>query len=196
MQLHLITDGEKTQRELVRILTAVHPYVDKIHLREKAKTARELADLVTQLLHQGIEPGKLMINDRVDVAHAFELGGVQLAFHSLDVARVRQAFPHLEIGCSIHSVEEAAQATKKGADFLLYGHVFPTQSKVGLPPRGTTELKAITTTCQLPVIAIGGITPKNKHQLVETHVAGLAVMRGILDATDPIQAVKNYRNIE
>lgn len=193
MKLHVITDGKKTNEELTDILRSIHPYVDRIHIREKEKTARELAQLLEQLLKSGVPANKLIINDRVDVAQAFSVRGVQLAFHSLDVRLVKQSFPRLEIGCSVHSLEEAAYAEGNGADFLLYGHIFTTSSKLGQQPRGVDNLKVMVENSSVPIIGIGGITPENSKQIGETGASGIAVMSGILDSPTPVLIAKKYR---
>ncbi|MEK1830709.1 thiamine phosphate synthase [Priestia megaterium] len=72
---------------------------------------------------------KIIVNDRVDVAHALKAKGVQLAYHSLDVSVVIDAFPSLIVGKSVHSVEEALEAEKDGAHYILYGHIYSTHSK-------------------------------------------------------------------
>lgn len=193
MKLHVITDGKKTNEELTDILRSIHPYVDRIHIREKEKTARELAELLKQILKSGVPSNKIIVNDRVDVAHAFSLRGAQLAFHSLDVTFVKRAFPQLEIGCSVHSLEEAVNAEKNGADFLLYGHIFSTSSKLGQQPRGLANLKKMVENSSVPIIGIGGITPKNTKQIAEAGASGIAVMSGILDSINPIEVAKKYQ---
>lgn len=175
--------------QLREILIDIHPYVTSIHLREKQKTARELFQAV-ELLAKDIPLSKIIINDRVDVAVASRAAGVQLAYHSLDAALVKKAFPQMKIGTSIHSYEEAKQA---GADYLLYGHVFSSTSKPGLPPKGLEELTRLTQ-LDIPVIAIGGITVENTRHVLHAGAAGIAVMSGVLEAQDPITAVKAYAN--
>ncbi|AST90439.1 thiamine phosphate synthase [Sutcliffiella cohnii] len=193
MKLHVITDGKKTNEELTNILRSIHPYVDRIHIREKEKTARELAQLLEQILKSGVPANKLIVNDRVDVAQAFSVRGVQLAFHSLDVQLVKQSFPRLEIGCSVHSIEEAAYAEKNGADFLLYGHIFTTSSKLGQQPRGIDNLKEMTEKSSVPIIGIGGITPKNLKQVASTGASGVAVMSGIMESKNPVLMAKRFQ---
>jgi thiazole tautomerase (transcriptional regulator TenI) len=186
-QLHIISNGKMPIEQLHEILTDIHPYVTMIHLREKQKSAKELFQAVERLA-KDIPLSKIMINDRVDVAVAAQTAGVQLAGHSLDAVHVKKAFPLLKVGASIHSYEEAYQ---EGADFLLYGHVFPSKSKPGLPPKGLEELTKLSQ-LNIPVIAIGGITPENTPQVLQAGAAGIAVMSGVLDSCNPLSAVKAY----
>jgi thiazole tautomerase (transcriptional regulator TenI) len=165
--------------------------VSAIHLREKQKTARELFQTVELLTHANIPLSKIVINDRVDVALVSRAAGVQLAFHSLDAAIVKDYFPHLKLGCSIHSYEEGKKAIQDGADYMLFGHIFDSKSKPGQPPKGLEELTRVTK-LDIPVIAIGGITPENTRKILQAGAKGIAVMSGVLDARDPIYAVKSY----
>jgi thiazole tautomerase (transcriptional regulator TenI) len=194
MKLHVITDGKKTEEELVNIFSRIHSYVDMIHIREKHRTARELMDLGEKLLDKGVPAKKLIINDRVDVAHALGVRGVQLAYHSMEVSQVRRCFPTLLVGRSVHSYKEVIQAEQEGADFVLYGHVYPTKSKEGLKPRGLDELKEEIQVCSIPIIAIGGITLEKTGELRSCGVSGIAIMSGIMGATNFVEAAKAYKS--
>ena len=107
---------------------------------------------------------------------------------------MKENFPQLLLGNSIHSYEEGQQAKENGADYVLYGHVFPSQSKPGKTPKGLEELARLTQ-LDIPVIAIGGITPENTGQVLQAGSKGIAVMSGVLDAHDPKAAVKAYLNV-
>ncbi|MBM7095711.1 thiazole tautomerase TenI [Bacillus sp. H-16] len=193
LQLHLVTDGKKTRENLVCILTDVHEYVDVIHVREKDRSAKEMMEIVEELLASGVPARKLIINDRVDVAQVMNCCGVQLACHSLGVSEVRKCFPHLRVGKSVHRYEEAIEAERDGADFVLYGHVYPTASKSGKTPKGLDELSSLTRSLRIPVIAIGGISPEKLPELRAAGAGGIAVMSGIMDAKDWVKAAKAYQ---
>ena len=180
--------------QLGEIVRDIHPYVTAIHLREKQKTARELFLAVQLLTNANIPLSKIIINDRVDVALVTRARGVQLAFHSLGAAIVKENFPQLMLGSSIHSYEDGQKAKENGADYVLFGHVFPSQSKPGIKPKGLEELARLTK-LDIPVIAIGGITPENTGQVLDAGAKGIAVMSGVLEARDPLVAVKAYINV-
>ncbi|MEK3714023.1 thiamine phosphate synthase [Paenibacillus sp. FSL R7-0333] len=192
-EIHVISDGRLPPEALADWAVAVHSIVDYIHLREKAMPARELLAAAQQMLQAGVPPSKLVINDRIDVALAAGAGGVQLAWHSLQPAAARGLAPDLRIGRSVHSREEAAEAGRQGADFCLYGHVFPTACKPGQQARGLAQLaEAVRWSC-IPLIALGGITPDNAGVVLAQGAAGIAVMSGICGAPDPVAAARAYR---
>lgn len=192
-QLHVISTGQQTPEELVGIVEKLHQDIDGIHLREKKWSASKLVEVI-QLFHEkGVPLTKIFINDRIDVALAMRTGGVHLANHSINITFIREMFPTLKIGCSVHSIEEAVRAEKDGADYLFYGHIFETLSKKGVPARGLSELERMKELTTIPIIAIGGITPDNTIKVMKQSVAGIAVMSGILLHDNPVEATKKYR---
>lgn len=192
-EIHLISDGKQNPAQFIKLAAAVHFLVDYIHLREKAMTARELMAVSVQLMEAGIPPAMLVINDRIDVALAAGAGGVQLAGHSLPPAAVRRYTPGLRLGRSVHFPEEAEDAGRQGADFCLFGHVYPSSCKPGQRERGLDQLAAAVRSTSIPVIAIGGITPGNAGAALAKGAAGIAVMSGICAARDPVAAARSYR---
>src|SRR5690625_334622 len=122
----------------------------------------------------GVPHEKLIVNDRADVAYIMETKGVHLAYHSMDISFVRDAFPTLQIGRSVHSIEEAVEAEAKGAHYLLFGHIYETSSKLGIPPKGLQDLQYMNDNISIPLIAIGGITPENTKEIVQKGVTGIA----------------------
>jgi thiazole tautomerase (transcriptional regulator TenI) len=158
-------------------------------------TASQLYQAVTLLHQKNVPRSKIIINDRVDVAWAQMVSGVQLGYQSLDTKIVKQAFPGIRTGKSVHSFQEAKEAEQNGADYVIYGHIFQTKSKPNIPPKGVKKLRDITMNVNLPVIAIGGITPANCDAVLKAGARGIAVMSGVLEAENPIQSVKEYCKI-
>jgi thiazole tautomerase (transcriptional regulator TenI) len=192
--LHAVTTGGKTVEETVSDAILISPFVEAIHIREHAKTAREIFELTQRMIESGVPADKIIINNRVDAAVAAGIRGVQLGYHSLPVSTVRNAFPQLSIGKSVHSLHEALQAESEGADYILYGHVFETGSKTGLNPKGLEELKTITAALTIQVLAIGGIKLDNLHKVVKAGVSGIAVMSGIFNTDRQAETAIAYQN--
>lgn len=194
-EIHLLSDGKLDADQFAVLAAAVHPLLDYIHLREKKLSARELLNMALILLHAGVPAAKLIINDRLDVAMAAGAAGVQLAWNSLPVSAARLAAgSSLRLGASVHSLEEIMEAGCQGADFCLFGHVFPSVCKPGQKERGLTLLQEAVLTGSVPIIALGGITPDNTPQVLQTGAGGIAVMSGICSADDPLSAAQAYRN--
>lgn len=95
----------------------------------------------------------------------------------------REKFPLL--GASCHSVEDAQEAERLGCTYITAGHIFATDCKKGLPPRGLSFLREVCRTVQIPVWAIGGIEPENFLSVMATGAQGGCVMSGLMTCSNP-----------
>ncbi len=196
-QLHLITDRRRCRGDLGAVVRHALAGVDWVQVREKAAPAAELYRLVTALApacraaHVG-----LLVNDRVDVALVAGADGVHLATKSLPVAAARRLLGRGRlVGCSVHSLQEAVDAARAGADYVTFGNVFTTASHPGFPPKGLDMLRAVVQGVDVPVVAVGGITPDNLADVLATGCAGIAVIGAILEAPDPAAAALAFRQV-
>ena len=195
-QLHLVTEPRGDPEELRRAVSmALAGGVNWVQLRNKSASAASMYADGIQLRRLTHERGaQLVINDRLDVALALGADGVHLAGQSLPVdAAVSLAAGRITIGRSVHGLAEAVTAVAAGADYLTFGHVFPTTSHPGLPPHGLSELAEIVHAVDVPVLAIGGITADNLESVLETGCAGIAVISAILADSDPERAAARLR---
>ncbi|PRO41109.1 thiazole tautomerase TenI [Bacillus sp. LLTC93] len=185
MELHAVTNDSFPVNELIKQIKAIESEVDFIHIRERSKTASELVDLVKQLRSEGVPKEKLVINDRVDVALLTNIHRVHLPGHSFSPKELRQKFPHLHAGVSVHSIEEAKAAEENGAEYVMFGHVYNTSCKPGLKARGVKLVEELTSALSIPVVVIGGVTPDRIPELLHVNVKGIAVMSGIFTHHQP-----------
>ncbi|MGE6631005.1 thiazole tautomerase TenI [Bacillus sp. NPDC077027] len=184
MELHAITSDTLPVDQLIGKIKDIEQEVDFIHIRERSKKAKELVYLIEQLLAIGVTKEKIVINDRVDVALLTNIHRVHLPGHSFSPKELRQKFPHLHAGVSVHSLEEACQAEKEGAEYVIFGHVYDTSCKPNLKPRGIQVLSEMVSTLSIPVLAIGGMTPERVSELKAVGVSGIAVMSGLFGQTN------------
>ncbi|MGI6116901.1 MAG: thiamine phosphate synthase [Bilifractor sp.] len=87
-----------------------------------------------------------------------------------------------ETGCSVHSVKEAVLAEKLGASYLTAGHIYPTDCKKGVPPRGIEFLKEVCASVSVPVCAIGGIRPDPEQirEVLDAGASGACIMSAMM----------------
>jgi len=156
-----------------------------VQIREKDLDTRSLIDLVQNLMplikrHHG----KVLLNDRVDIAMALDADGVHLRSDSLPSALARRMLGNEKlIGISTHSVEEVRKADGDGADFVVLGPIFETHSKrIYGPPLGLRTLEAACRASRLPIFAIGGLKPKQVPAVMLSGAYGIAVISSILQA--------------
>ncbi len=158
-----------------------------IQLRHKRASGNQLflwAIEICKLCHK--YHALCIINDRVDIAMASNADGVHLGQQDMPIAAARQLLGHHRIiGISASSLKEAIQAQNDGADYIGFGHIFPTSSKKkDSAPLGTETLRQTTTLISLPIIAIGGINHENAASLISCGASGVAVISAISRAPD------------
>ena len=158
---------------LSHVHAAIRSGVDMIQVREKDLDARALYELVCQIRDAAAgTKTKILVNDRLDIALAANLDGVHLPANGLPPSRVR---PLVRImGCSTHTLEEALEAERAGADFIIFGAVFETSGKT---PVGLDVLRKVCAAVRLPVLAIGGITVANTSEVLDAGASGIAAIR-------------------
>lgn len=189
LSLYLVTDrGNLSDQDfLTKIEQAILGGVTCVQLREKELSSRafyELAIQVKAVTDRYHIP--FLINDRLDIALAVNASGVHLGQSDLPVAVARHLLGSDKlIGISAKTVAQALAAQAGGADYLGVGAMFPTTTKVITQETTRETLMAITETVQLPVVAIGGISKENNHQLICTGIAGIAVVSAIMRASHP-----------
>jgi len=133
-----------------------------------------------------------IVNDRVDVALACGVQGVQLTHKSIAVPDVQRIAPALLIGASVHSADEARDAEQAGADWCVAGHVFETPSHPGELRRENNFIPEVVAAVKVPVIAIGGIRPEHVRSLVHRGAHGVAAIRGIWNDENAELAASRY----
>ena len=191
--LCLVTDrrrcGGRPLEEEVE--AAVAGGVDIVQLREKDMPAGPLLDLALRLRHITAPRASLFVNDRVDVALASGADGVQLGENSIPVQAARGIVGDaLLIGRSVHSIGAALDASRAGADVLVFGTVFATASHPDQPPSGVGPLAELSRHDTAPVLGIGGITADNVGEVVEAGASGAAVITAITESPDPQEAAR------
>lgn len=156
---------------------AIADGVDRIQIREKDLSARDLYDLTRRALLLAAGTGtRILINGRVDIALAAGAHGVHLPSDSISPDRVRAITSRgFEIGVSTHSRGEILAAQQEGADFVVFGPVFDPLSKASYSTStGLDGLQESVRDAGIPVYALGGITPQNAFVCIEAGAAGIA----------------------
>ena len=199
MLLYAVTDrawvGKQSLYEQVE--SALKGGATCVQLREKEldeesflKEAMEISALCKQY---GVP---FFVNDNVDIAIKCKADGIHVGQEDMEAAQVRRRVgDDMIIGVSVHSVEEALEAVRNGADCLGLGAVFSTSTKtdVDLLPRET--LRDICDAVDIPVVAIGGINKSNISQLAGTGIDGVALVSAIFAANDIESECRELRKL-
>ena len=161
--------------------------VKAVQLREKDLGTRPLLQLAYEMRELTSRYGaRLFINDRVDIAMAVEADGVHLGQGSFPAHAAKKASEgRLIIGVSTHSLDEASKAVEEGADFVTFGPVFETPSKMKYGrPLGLEVLREACDKITVPVFGIGGIKKEMVSEVLDAGAAGIALISAILAAED------------
>jgi thiamine-phosphate diphosphorylase len=196
--LHIVTDDEVLARgrfvsSAKGVLEAGGPDL-VFHLRGPGTTGRALYELARALKGAAESCGcTLVANDRVDLVLALDLPGAHLGQRSLTPEAARRILgPRRLLGLSVHGVDEAGMASGGELDFLLAGTIFPSSSHPDTSPGGIVRIREIRGVCQLPLLAIGGITQERVGEVLAAGANGVAVRGGIWDVADPTVATRGY----
>lgn len=195
--LFVITSSKSCKEDfLTRIKRIASANPDRIILREKHLSQDDLLKLARKCKE---------ICDKYSVAFSVN--------SSIEVARKVNADIHLPyelfvensenikdfstIGVSVHSISEAETAEMLGASYLIAGHIFATDCKKGLKPRGIEYLSDISEAVKIPVLGIGGISLERLSSVLQTGAAGACVMSHFMNCDNPeieVSAFKKFAN--
>jgi len=188
LRLYLVTNRYQDSLEnfLEKVETACRSGVTIVQLREKNLTTNQyyqLAKEVKEITDAYQVP--LIIDDRLDVCLAVDAAGLHIGDDELPISVARQVLgPEKILGVTAKTVERALEAEESGADYLGTGAIFPTTTKENAPITLISTLKTICQRVAIPVVAIGGLTSENIDQLIDTGIAGVAVVRDLMQAED------------
>lgn len=167
--------------------------IDRVILREKSLTESEyeaLAKLVIKICKKYNTP--LSLHTFTEAAKRLNCKSIHLSFSDFTAGK-GEGFE--TVGVSVHSLNEAISAESSGANYITAGHIFPTDCKKDLPPRGTDFLREICETVHIPVYAIGGITPENVHLVKASGASGACLMSGLMKASEPRDIIEKIHCI-
>ena len=188
LRLYLVTNRYQDSLEsfLEKVETACRSGVTIIQLREKNLTTNQYYQLAKQVKKiTDTYQVPLIIDDRLDVCLAVDAAGLHIGDDELPVSVARKVLgPEKILGVTAKTVKRALEAETSGADYLGTGAIFPTTTKENAPITLISTLKTICQTVAIPVVAIGGLTSENIDQLIGTGIAGVAVVRDLMQAED------------
>ena len=188
LRLYLVTNRYQDSLEnfLKKVETACRSGVTIIQLREKNLTTNQYYQLAKQVKEiTDAYQVPLIIDDRLDICLAVDAAGLHIGDDELPVSVARKVLgPEKILGVTAKTVKRALEAEEGGADYLGTGAIFPTTTKENAPITQISTLKTICQTVAIPVVAIGGLTSENIDQLAATGIAGVAVVRDLMQAED------------
>lgn len=201
----LISGGEEVYFKQIEKIAAAKP--DGIILREKdmapedyevyAKRCREICDAwgTPLILNHFREIGEKLDIRRIHLSMpVFQqmAGDADEMMESNPGGKAEIFKKWKQVGVSVHSREEAVYAERRGADYLIAGHIFLTDCKKGVPARGLDFLKEICETVEIPVFAIGGMNVEHGRMAMEAGASGVCMMSELMESDVPGEIIKRF----
>lgn len=199
MLLYAVTDrawvGKQTLCEQVE--AALKGGCTCVQIREKELSDAEFLEEAVKIheicKHYGVP---FIVNDNVDIAVKCHAEGIHVGQDDMKASCVRERVgDDMIIGVSAHTVEEAVEAVKNGADYLGAGAVFGSSTKQNAGTMKKETLRSICEAVDIPVVAIGGINSKNLKELSHTGIDGVALVSAIFAADDIENTCRALRNL-
>jgi thiamine-phosphate pyrophosphorylase len=197
--LYLVTDRDLMSTPTLEqaVDEAIAGGCTLVQLREKNASALEFyntAIKIKQITDHYRVP--LIINDRVDIALAADVGGVHIGQSDLPASKVRNIIGDRKIlGVSVSTVDEALKACKEGADYLGVGAMFATGTKIDAKLVAMEELKRIRATVNLPIVVIGGINETTIPRFYGAGIEGIAVVSALIADENITSAAKRLKEL-
>ena len=175
-----IDDAERVTKSMI------NGGVDLIQLRAKEHSVEEIVDLAGKLHEVTSAAGvPLIVNDHAEVAAKVLVEGVHLGQDDDSLAHARKkAGRDVLVGKSTHSLEQAVEAEREGADYVGFGPIFATPTKPDYQPIGLTGIKRVHNEITVPTFCIGGIKIDNLGQVIAAGARRVAIVSGLLKAPD------------
>lgn len=194
LSLYLVTNNSEDEEKFLNIIEeSLKGGVSVVQLREKKAETLDFYNLalkVKEITQKYNVP--LIINDRIDIALAIDADGVHVGQSDMPAKTARSMIGEDKIlGVSAANIKEAKKAQRDSADYIGVGAVYPTNTKDDATSVPKKELKEIVKSVDIPVVAIGGITQENAHELNDCRIDGLSVVSAIMEAENPKIASKN-----
>lgn len=194
--LYVVTEEEisngRTNREVVE--SAIDGGASIIQLRQKKWDKQKYREEAKKLVRLCKE-NKIMfvVNDYIDIALEVGADGVHLGQEDLPIADARKICGRkLLIGKSTHSLQQAIDAEKEGADYISIGPVFQTRAKPYTV--GIETLRQVSRAVKIPVVAIGGINVSNIDSVMQAGARNIAVISAVVSANDVELAARRLAN--
>lgn len=196
--LYLILDQQFSKKDIVSVAKeAVEAGVDIIQYREKVLSKDDTLAIAEKLRKITKDAGvTFIINDDPSLALDVDADGVHLGQEDIPVNSARKILGKDKIiGISTHNMEEVTEAKKLDVDYIAFGPVFQSPTKMVTSPHGIEGLKQIRASIAIPLIAIGGINHENASAVINTGADGIAIISAILSANDIKEAVIELKKL-
>lgn len=194
---YFITDSALSRKGSVSdVENAVDAGVTVVQYRNKEDCTRIIYEEALEL-KKICSNTRFIINDRVDIALAVDADGVHIGRKDMPYESARDLLGKSKIiGMTVHSIGEALEAGKKGADYLGVGSIFATTTKKDIEqPCGTSLIREVKKACKIPVVAIGGINLDNAGNVIEAGADAICAISAVITKNDVRKEIEKFQTL-
>ena len=194
--IYLILDQQYATRDIVSIaIDAIDAGIDVIQYREKCLPKKEALYIAERLRNLTSGTGiPFIINDDPAIALAVDADGVHLGQEDIPVHVARRILGEDKIiGLSTHSYKEAMEAESSDINYIGFGPIFKSGTKMVTAPLGPEAISRVRNAISIPLIAIGGISDENITDVIRCGADGAAIISAILSSSDIKKSVRNFK---
>ena len=186
-------EGEEDFLKQIEKIAAAKPF--GIVLREKDLPVKEYSELARKVRDICRSAGaSIIVHSHPEVARELGIPALHMPLDALEKLSSEERKEFRVLGASCHSVEDVLRAKALGCDYVTAGHVYATDCKPGLPPRGADFLAEVCgPAAPMPVFALGGLTPVRAPEVRRAGTAGFAMMSSAMDAENPAELFRKYQ---
>ncbi len=195
--LYFITDSRLSRNGIFSdVGEALDAGAKIVQYREKGRPTNEMYAEAFKLRKMCAGRAEFIVDDRLDIALAVSADGIHVGQDDLSVEIIRRVMPSAIIGYTVHTVQQAIEAEKLGADYLSLGHIFHTTTKHhDTQPIGLEVVRQVRKVVSRHLVAIGGIKRFNVASVIEAGADSAAMISGIVSTNDVYGEVKKVREI-
>lgn len=185
-------EGEADFLKQIEKIAAAKPF--GIVLREKDLPVKEYSELARKVRDICRSAGaSLIVHSHPEVARELGIPALHMPLDALEKMSSEERKEFRVLGASCHSVDDVLRAKALGCDYVTAGHVYATDCKPGLPPRGADFLAEVCgPAAPMPVFALGGLTPARAPEVRRAGAVGFAMMSSAMDAENPAELFRKY----
>jgi thiamine-phosphate pyrophosphorylase len=198
INFYLVTDsGLSKKGTLSDVKEAVEAGCRIVQYREKNKNTKEMVYEAFEIKRICGDRAIFLVNDRIDVALAVDADGVHIGQEDMPIETARKLLGKDKIiGLTVHNINEAIEAEKKGADYVGFSPIFDTLTKKdageGIGPERIREVK---NAIKIPIVAIGGINKENCESVIRHGADSLVAISAVVCSDDVKRETKSFVEI-
>jgi len=200
--LYAIVDNglipHRTHQQLARGLLTGGARILQLRIKSDRYSRLEIFKIGREILSLKKEtPFCFIVNDDLEMARELNADGYHGGKDDCSIEEARELLgPDRLIGYSAHSLEEAVEAERRGANYVAFGTIFSSPSKgPGHPVQGVERLREVVSRLRVPVVAIGGIGRKNIHDVLAAGAASVAMISALVSANDVVRETEFFARL-